>query len=371
MARGGFHGGGFHSGGHHGGGGFRSSGGGGFRSSGGGFRSSGSGFHMSSSHSSGYRSSSHYSGGGYGGYGLEDEGDFFGIFRTMGIISVLIVGFFTLFIIRSVAEGMVPGYNLLNLGIFFASFVILIVSLIKYDQTSDLETIRYANPERFVGKIWNLSKNTPATRNGTKFCWVSKDDKQFYISFYDREYGPENIKKVVETMNRTPKILWIRQPKLVWALIGCVVVNFFFYELVIPVFENMIMTDIAFMIIDEVVFYFMSVNALLIAVGSLIITKFKVKILYECAVRIVADNGAAEKRLVTESFINSKLGEKWYYNSCPNCGAVASKALRTCLTCGSSLEVISYEKGDLTSVRKISVGAEKNASAGKNEEKAK
>lgn len=184
--------------------------------------------------------------------------------------------------------------------------------------------------------------------------WAGKYDNRYRIAFFDRDFGDENVKKVRELMNRTPWIVWMNS--YVWLVIGIISVisSFFFYEMVIPVFENMIMTDIAFFFIDEFVFYFMSVLTLLFSIAALVCIRARDKILHECALRIVEDNMAFEERNKTEQFINSQLSNKWYYNSCPNCGAVANKTLTYCLSCGTSLEVPSFADTEPSSVHRVS-----------------
>ena len=119
------------------------------------------------------------------------------------------------------------------------------------------------------------------------------------------------------------------------------------------------MTDIAFKFIDELVFYLPSILTVLCSIATIIITKAKDRILYKCAERIVNDNTSAEEREKTESFITSELSKKWYHNFCPNCGAPASHALRSCSSCGSSLEVKSFNTGAPGAVHRVSSSAEK------------
>ena len=73
------------------------------------------------------------------------------------------------------------------------------------------------------------------------------------MSFTDNEFGPENARKVKETMTRTPRIIWMNS--FVWLVIG--VISFFntfwFYEMVIPYFEQATMTDEAFAFMDELI----------------------------------------------------------------------------------------------------------------------
>ena len=356
MASGGFHGGGFHSGGHHsGGGGFHSSGGG-FHSSGGGFHSSGGGFH--SSGGGGFHSSSggRYSGGGFfsDGDNYENDGyvfqNMFTMFAMAVIAAVLVIGF----LFSLIASNSIPGLNFINLGIFCASLVIYFMALKETGRTSDIYYFDYIDLNKVGGRVYKVKGYRPADAIGDKRTWASKNGSQYSISFFDREFGVENANKVYEAKQRTPKIVWMKTK--VWGILMLIsfIVNFFFYEAVIDVFENMIMTDIAFFFIDEFVFYFMSVLTLLFSIAALVCIRARDKILHECALRIVEDNMAFEERNKTEQFINSQLSKKWYYNSCPNCGAVTNKTLTYCLNCGSSLEVPSFADTEPSSVHRVS-----------------
>jgi hypothetical protein len=95
MARGGHHGGGFHGGGHH--------------FSGGGFHGGGG-----------------FSGGGYhGGSGGGGGGDPIGFIGEIVIFGLVLLGYF----VYAVAEGEIPGLNLINLGMFVASGVFFFLAL--------------------------------------------------------------------------------------------------------------------------------------------------------------------------------------------------------------------------------------------------
>jgi len=340
MARGGFHGGSSHSGGHHsGGGGHHSSGG---HYGGGGHYSGGSFFGGGSS-----RSGGGYSGGGssYGGGGDN---------LIMFVCSVLAGGaFLILYLIVMIAEGNIPGMNLVNLGIFIASGVIFSLGLKEFDRTSDLNDLIKYKGEYVSGKVWK--GNSIAYKKGDKLSWAGKYNYEYRISFYDPEFGKENARKVLETIDRTPRIIWINP--FAWLVLGGVffVSTFFFYECVIPHFERMKMTDLAFWFIDELVFYLPSILTLLCSIACLLIVKYKDRILYKCAERIVEDNTSSGEIAKTEEFITSRLSQKWYHNSCPNCGAPASFALRSCQSCGSSLEVKSFESEMPGAVHKVPV----------------
>ena len=330
MAHGGHHGGGFHSGGHHSGG------------FGGGF---GGGGHYSGGHSSG-------GGGGY--IGLATRGIVLGIALTIWFLS-------------NVAQGTIPGMDLLNLGIFAVSIVIFIVALRQFPRTEQVHEIKGDPRNRNYGRIWK-GPNQPLSSRSDKNSWYSTYDNDFSIALYDKDFGEENIAMVYETVDRTPKIVWMNS--FVWLAIGVVSFfsTFFFYELVIPYFENTYMSDEAFEFIDHLVFYLPSIITLLSAISCLVFVKIKDNLLYKCAQRIVNNNLATGKRSKTEEQINTVLGEKWYYNICPNCGSGPIMTLTTCTFCGSSLEVDSFDRSFPGAVHRVSLKKQNESDNKKNEE---
>ena len=344
MARGGFHGGSSHSGGFHssGGGGFHSSGGGGFRSSGGG----GGGFHRSGSYHSygGGRTGNNYTGG-------SDEGD--GCFTTMAVILCFFIGG-GLYFIGAIINNEIPGLNLLSLAMFVTAGFLFIPSFQQSERTSELSDVLHYG----LSKSYIYSDTYSGDRIGDKDTWAGRSNQSYRISFFG-PHGDNNIKEVRATMKRTPRIVWIRPGT--WLAIAIVIflVNFFFYEMVIPIFENMIMSDAAFTFFDYLVFYLPPVLALQCPILSLIFVKVRDKYLYQCATRLANEIAAEEQRNVTESFIEQELSKKWYHTMCPNCGAKASAALKTCTSCGSSLEVMDGDS-NLSSIRRINESGSSN-----------
>ena len=329
MARGGHHGGGFHGGGHHFGGGSHGSFGGGY-------------------HGGGYHGGSYYGGNGDG------DGDvgnliFEGIKFGIAILA---------FSVYEVATGDIPGMDLFTLGIFVASIVFFVLGLKGYKRTADLYHLKSFDGIN-KSQVWNaeFTEYGPSSVSD-KVSWAGKYDNRYRIAFFDRDFGEENVKKVRELMNRTPGIVWMNS--YVWLVIGIIsaISSFFFYEMVIPVFENMIMTDEAFAFIDDFVFYFPAGLTLLCAILCFAMVKVRDSLLHKCAVRIVEDNNAAYEKMKTENYIAQALSSKWYYNNCPNCGADAKKDTRICTHCGTSLEVKNIATEQVSSVHRISAAAE-------------
>ena len=339
MAVGSHHGGGFHTGSHHSGGGF----------SGGGF--SGGGFHSGGGSSGGGFSGGGHSGGGFSGGGHYYHGDYgdsnLGLYLRVATPLIYLIAFF----IIKIVKGDVPGVNLLSLVITIVSYVIFFFSLKNYDRTFALMKVR-AGDRYIYGQVWKGATPPQKSKNGNNRSWADKYG--FYrIAFFDQDYGPDNAKTVYEMMKRTPAILWMNL--FVWLIIAIVATasTLFFYETFIQIFENMIMTDEAFALIDEIIFYTPSCVTLICAIASVVVVKVRDVLLYRCAEGIVKDNWAADRRNKTEEEIKAELSRKWYYNICPNCGSAAPLSLRSCTSCGSSLEVKDFTPGCESSAHQI------------------
>lgn len=330
MARGGHHGGGFHSGGHH--------------FSGGGFHGGGGSFGGGSYHGGGY----------HGGGGYVDDDD------AMIVKFAFIVIFALAYFVYAVAEGDVPGMNLINLGMFAVSILLFFLAL---KECGRQEAIYHIHQSSIFSKlqVWKADyKNyAPAGSVSDKVSWASKDSNKYRIAFYDRDFGEENIRKVNELIKRTPKIIWMSS--FVWLILGIFSFgsNFVFYEAFIPYFETRVMTDEAFAFVDELIFYTPAGFTLLWAVSCYVLVLVRDNLLHKCALRIVEDNNAAFERMKTEEFIVSTLSSKWYHNNCPNCGAAAENDMLYCNHCGTSLEVEDKDKANISAVHLISADAEK------------
>ena len=325
MASGGFHGGSTHSG--------------GFHSSGGGF-SGGGGYSGGGSH---YSSGGHYYGGGDGGSGA---GSSWMLFAWGPLLMMMLASFDT---------NVFLGFNYLSIFIFWVCGIVFYIVGKQDERTAVTREIKRDCHHRILGCVWNGTY--AAGMVGTdKKSWAG-DYSSYRIVFDDKDFGEENVLKVSEVIDRTPGIIWMSYK--VWVFIGVLALigSAFFYEGVIPVFENAIMSDEAFYFFDHLVFYFPSVLCALSAAASLITMWIKDSLLHECAVRIVQDNRAAEKRIRTETGIADKLSEKWYYNICPNCGANADFSNRFCNKCGSSLEVNSFNGGSYSGFHRVSEGS--------------
>lgn len=239
------------------------------------------------------------------------------------------------------------GFNLLNTGIFGVSVILFLLSYTSDGNTVGLKnfkgkTVPYGSEN--IYRAWEGSR--PEDARGVGGTWISPKGTYYAISFFEKEYRDSSLKQVYDTVQRTPSIVWMNS--VVWVLLAsaCLVLNCFFYRLVIPVFENATMTDIAFKFMDEFIFYLPSVLALLSAIACLVFRKMRHKLLYACAKRIVENNYATQMRIKSFGVIENTMRRKWFYNECPNCGTKAPEEATACEFCGSSLEVVSYDEID-------------------------
>lgn len=330
MAGGSFHSGSSHSGSYH--------------SSGGGSHSSGGGSHYSSG------GSSHHSSGGGGGGGSGGSGGGSGTGSCLLVILFFLTPFLHLIFrfLFAVCNEEIAGFNATNLAIFVCTGFMFIPSIIESKRTAALVELRQSGKsDRYVYSAVNTGD-----WNGSRDTMAGKNNKLYRIAFYGTEYGWKNSREVYNTMKRTPRIIWIRPGTWVVISIVLFIVNFFYYECVIPIFERMIMTDYAFEFFDGLTFYLPSFLAFSCAVLSLVFVGVRDKILYECAVRLASEIKTEEKKIETEMFLKTETGKKWYHNICPNCGAKASASLKHCVSCGSSLEVMEGDKY-LNSIRRV------------------
>lgn len=298
------------------------------------------GFHDTSTHSGSFHDSGGYDSGGGGGSGL----GFPPLFISLDLL-------FALLIVLENFLSELPFHHLISILIFVAAFALFIPGYKEKNRFYAINKIRKKDVEIFRGSVWSADYSD--NRVGNEYDWYGKLDKNYSISFFDRTYGSDNVKTVRQAVKRTPRIIWVNTTTwLAWAIV-CAVCNLFFYKLVIPYFERMYMTDAAFAFFDFLIFFLPPVLALLFAFFSFIFVKAKDKVLYECAVRVVADNRAKEHKLRTERNIDRKLSNKWYYNNCPNCGAKASDFMKNCSHCGTSLEVSSFAGGTAGAIHRL------------------
>ena len=249
----------------------------------------------------------------------------------------------------------IPGFNIPNTIVFAVAFLLFFI----YDfagkgNTKEIKNFKHKDVPGGSGKIcreWEEMR--PYDYYGTEETWASHKGYYYSISFYNRDNRDSNLRQVYNTVHRTPSIIWVSS--FVWMLLAivCVLCNFFFYELIIPIFERANMTDITFTIMDEVVFYFPCSVALISSIVCLALGRTKHKILHACAKRIVEDNYATDVRLKTFGVIETRLGYKWFFDKCPNCGQEAPTDITTCEFCGTSLEALDADP-DMPGIHRLS-----------------
>ena len=315
-------------------------------------------FHDGSTHSGSFHSSGSFgsfggdsSGGGY------DGGSFGG---AVSGLSTTYVFMYILFCGVGVAEvflSVLSVYHIIVLIIFVIAFVMFIPGFGEKNRFAAIGKIKKKDIESFQGSVWSTAYSEK--RVGDDYTWYGQLDKNYSISFFDKVFGNDNVKAVRETVKRSPGIIWVKTTTwLAWAIV-CAVCNLFFYSLVIPFFEKAYMSDAAFAFVDILTFFLPSVLALICSIFSWVFVKAKDKLLYECAVRVVNDNRAKEQKLRTERNIERKLSKKWYFNDCPNCGAIASPSVKHCAHCGTSLEVRSLEGVSSSDIHTLAKTGEK------------
>ena len=316
-------------------------------------------FHGGDTHSGSFHDSD--IGGSFGGGGdyYGSPGDYYSdggagnaFFSSSSFISAGMYGLiWLLFIIINASFNFVSGFKVLDLILITSGIVLLALGMKDYRRTFALSYIKRGKMPKHEGSVWHGKCTLDAL--GDSKSWAVEGKNHYQISFLDGEFGPDNAEKVYDTMKRTPGIIWMNLA--VWVVISVISIisHVFFYELIIPAFENAVMSDQAFAFIDALTHYLPSVIVLLCGAACFIIVRVRDNILHKCAVRIAKDNEAVEERLKTEEYIAFQLSKKWYYNTCPNCGAEASATQSACKTCGSSLEVPDFERSYPGSVHRL------------------
>lgn len=283
--------------------------------------------------------------------GLPDleKGSFKYYASRVGIILVLIVFGCCMNFFRF------SGFNIPNTIVFALAFLLFFIY--DFSGRGNTKAIKNFKQKDVPGASEKICREweemRPYDYYGTAETWASHKGNYYSISFYNKDNRESALREVHKTVHRTPSIIWVSS--LVWLIIAiaCVMCNLFFYELVIPIFEKAKMTDITFAIMDEVVFYFPCVIALISGIICLALGKSRHKILHACAMRIVEDNYASNVRIKTMGVIETRLSYKWFYDKCPNCGQEVPTDITTCEFCGSSLEVLDPDP-DMAGIHQLS-----------------
>lgn len=317
-------------------------------------------FHDSDFHSGDFHFSSDFSSGDYSGGSYDSGYDFDGSSRRgrsnisdrkyLILLFILVPGIDFLIDFRFLLiTELVSTHNLIRLFIYAVCGLLFFLSIRQSKRTSALTGLRRDGmSDHYVYSSVNSGDWT-----GTPEALAGKDNKMYRIAFGGLEYGYMNCDEVLKTMERTPRIIWIRPGTWLAVSILLFFVDLHFYEAVIPFFERMVMSDFAFEFFDVLTFFLPSFLVLGCAVLSLVFVYVRDNILYECAVRLASEIRTNEKKIETELLLRSVNGKKWYHIFCPNCGTKANASITHCISCGSSLEVIEGDR-NLYSIRRVS-----------------
>lgn len=177
--------------------------------------------------------------------------------------------------------------------------------------------------------------------------WCS--EKYYYLYFKDDE---EVIKKIYYFLHTQPFIIFIEPYMLLFFAIGFAILGIFSYAFVIPLFENMVMSDEAFSIVDALVFLFpfmLTFACGLICKLSNLIFHRRMRTLCE---GIIKEKKARRAIELHKQKINKRQENTWYYNTCPSCGIVNDDRATACSNCGVSLR-ITDEEFDVTNAHQV------------------
>lgn len=234
------------------------------------------------------------------------------------------------FIYYAAYSGAIPGLDVINTTIYFATGFLFIPSFLQAARTTALTDIRKSG----ISDYYVFSNRFNRNREGNEDTWAGLYDKTYRISFYGLEQGLKNGQDVLKTMKTTPRIIWIRPGT--WSVFALALLVFN-----IVIFACLGDAEHGFF------FYLPSLLALACPVLSFVFVRIRDNILYDCATRIVAER----KKEMAE---NVESGTKWYHNICPKCGAKYAASILHCISCGSSLEVIEGDRS-LNSIRRIRI----------------
>lgn len=176
-------------------------------------------------------------------------------------------------------------------------------------------------------------KGMKATTDGVS--WYTSTD--FSLELSD-EY---NINRLLELSLEQRFLMRKRMPyRTVQVLLILVPAG---YDLWITPFENMIMSDFAFALVDFSLYF---LPAMLI-LGLGILRVFHHNKIYErirSICKSIIDQNIAENRVVElKEDIEELMKKNWYYNTCPNCSADAGPRDEVCASCGSSLLISRFK----------------------------
>lgn len=250
----------------------------------------------------------------------------------------------------------IPGWNVIScIGQFISCIIYLIVINTSVDMRPlwKLKTSKKPSCNGRITHIKNCAKSIDAIEDGQS--WFSSGGIYYWITLNDVAFGENNTANVRETINNSPRIIWVTH--FFWMALSIA-----FGIIPIPVMAAVQSSagigfdKNRFFITEVLVTLFAALCAIACAVISLKISRKKHQYLYECARKIVNENSTSGHRDRLEDLGKTRDRLKWYYNCCPNCGADAVRTLKHCASCGTSLLVQNFDGVSYAEVHHI-VGA--------------
>lgn len=234
-----------------------------------------------------------------------------------------------------------PCYNLGNIIITIAALLLFIFAELRKGVTYGLSKLRQSPaPSDYPDALYsNAPKNTENVSD--EQSWYN--EKDFCLVYNDRRFKESNLKLSYEEIRKWPFFFFISD--CVWYILAAVwfIVNFKFYEWIIPNIENSAApNDASFAFVDRLVFYLPSLMILVNALIFLAISVARKKKLRSLCVKIVDTNLKNGKIESSPEGISTE--SLWYHNECPNCCAYASDTETRCKNCGTSLRVLNINE---------------------------
>lgn len=161
--------------------------------------------------------------------------------------------------------------------------------------------------------------------------WYTSDN--YYLDLYDQQ-NVERLKAMKQEAG-----FWLRhKPGFEFVQIILLLVALFYDMLIIP-FEEMVMSDLAFYLIDFSLAFLPSI--LILAIGIIRVVHFSQieSYLCRCVKSIITQNSMNCRGQGLRNLIEDYTNSFWFYNVCRNCGAEAEKGAIFCTSCGSQLKI--------------------------------
>lgn len=257
-----------------------------------------------------------------------------------------------IYLFFDVCLGRITALNLINLSFYSVGLLFLILGLKDYSRTQAIASIRRGKLPKNIGIVWKGKGTVNAV--GDSKSWAETDRICYRISFFDRDFGPDNAKRVYDVVKNTSGIIWINP--FIWLIVSavCASLHLALYEFVVPYYAIKGISDQILKSISVISFYLPSILVTCCGIICFVNSRIRDSILYKCALRIAEENVAELDRRDAETFIENEMSMKWFHNRCPNCGADAVPCKPVCTQCGTSLEVSSTDVKSSDSIHRLS-----------------